>query len=147
MTTIIDSFDSMTIDSTDSINSKIPDLVPLSRDYLREDELFDIPDGLEDCHQVAQVVLPNSIMEIYYNDVLKAPFVHIHDEWIYFGNSDTTFRELFTRFGITEPVITWIEPLYDINEVYLNDAISLSPAMILEMGEDYDGCYGEDDNY
>ena len=144
MTTIIESFDSMTIDS---INSKIPDLVPLSRDYLREDELFDIPDDLENCRQVAQVVIPNSVVEIYYNDVLNAPFVHFHDEWVYFGGAETTFRELLTHFGITEPIITWIEPLYDINEVYLDDVVSISPAMILEMGEDYDGRYGEDDNY
>ena len=139
MTDIINLFDSMTVEDSD---------LPLYlRDYLCEKELFyvlDIPNDLNDCHQVAQVVIPNLVLEIYYNDVLQSPLVRFQNDWIYFGDSNTTFRQLLTYFGITDPIITWIEPLYDINEVYLDDVVSISPVMILEMGEDYDGRYGED---
>jgi len=133
----------------------MPPLLPLySRDYLREHELYDvvlpeayIPDDIQDCRQVAQVVIPNSILEIYYNDVLKAPFIQFHEEWLYFGNADTTFRELLTHFGITDPIITWIEPTYAIDDIYIDAVISLSPLIIFEMDEDYNGQHGEDDNY
>jgi len=149
-------------DSFDSA-SMIPDLIPLSRDYLREDELFDIPevsdftkildipDDLEDCRQVAQVVIPGSVMEIYYNYVLQAPFIQIHDEWMYFGDVDTTFRELFAHFGITA-TITWTEHPYkigevNVDEVSIDNVIAVAPPIIFETDEDYNGQCDEDDNY
>jgi len=139
--------------SIDSKNElQIPILLPLySRDYLLEHELFDVPeipdvidtidaldlpDDLEDCRQVAQIVIPDSIVEIYYNYVLETPLVQFHNDWIYFGNKDTTIRQLLTHFGIINPILTWIESPYDIDDNYLDDLVYLSPIMIFETDED-----------
>ena len=50
------------IDSIDSNNSmtQIPDLIPLSRDYLREDELFDVLSQIKFNHATFELSLKNN---------------------------------------------------------------------------------------
>ena len=117
---------SMTDDSQD-----LPDMNSLSC----EDTLVD----LKDCREVAYVIIPECIMKIFYNHVLHTPFVQFYEDWTYFGNMNTTFQELLTHYGIIDPIITWIEPLYSIDDFSLDDIISRSPSVILKFNEEHEG--------
>ena len=133
----------MTSIDSDNSMTDLPDMHSLTC----EDTFIDLPDDLQYCRQVAQVIIPECLMEIFYNDISQAPFIHFYEDWQYFGDKNTTFQELLTHFGIIDPVINWIQSPYDIDDFSLNDVISQSPSVILELGEDYDGRNGEDDNY
>ena len=54
---------------------------------------------------------------------------------------NTTFQELLTHFGIIDPIITWIESPYDIDDFSLNYIISLTPAVMLEFDEEHEVRY------
>jgi hypothetical protein len=54
---------------------------------------------------------------------------------------NTTFQELLTHFGIIDPIITWIESPYNIDNFSLNYIISRSPAVMLEFDEEHEGRY------
>jgi hypothetical protein len=122
------------IDSDDSMTD-LPDMHSLS---VKDSNL---PADLQYCRQVAEVVLPECLMKIFYNDVLHSPFVQFYEDWSYFGNANTTFQELLTHFGIIDPIITWIESPYDMDDFSLNYIISQSPAVMLEFDEEHEGRY------
>lgn len=95
-----------------------------------------IPVDSKNCRKVAEVIIPECIMKIFYNDVIHTPLIEFYEDWTYFGNMNTTFQELLTHFGIIDPIITWIESPYDIDNFSLNYIISKSPAVVLEYDED-----------
>jgi len=117
----------MTDDSQD-----LPDMNSLSC----EDKFN--PD-LKYCREVAHVIIPECTMKIFYNHVSHTPFVQFYEDWTYFGNMNTTFQELLTHYGIIDPIITWIEPLYSIDYFSLDDVISRSPSVILKFNEEHEG--------
>ena len=127
---MIDSDDSMT---DDSMTNLIDSLSLSCEDKCNTD--------LNNCRQVAEVVIPECLMKIFYNDRLHAPFVQFYEDWSYFGNVNTTFQELLTHFGIIDPIITWIESPYDIEDFSLNYIISRSPAVMLEFDEEHETRY------
>jgi hypothetical protein len=91
---------------------------------------------LKDCRQVAEVVIPECLMKIFYNYILHTQFIQFYEDWSYFGHMNTTFQELLTHYGIIDPIITWIESPHDIDDFSLDDVISQSPAVMLEYDED-----------
>lgn len=118
-----------------------------SIDSMTDDSMTDLLATLslsrevKDCRQVAEVVIPECLMKIYYNYVLHAPYVQFYEDWTYYGNMNTTFQELLTHFGIIDPNITWIQSPYDIDDFSLNYIISKSPAVMLEYNEEHEGRY------
>jgi len=124
------------IDSDDSM-TELLDMHSLSV----KDIVVDLPNDLKYCRQVAEVVLPECLMKIFYNHILDAPFVQFYEDWSYFGNMNTTFQGLLTHFGIIDPIITWIESPYNIDNFSLDDVISRSPAVMLEFDEEHEGRY------
>ena len=129
----------MTSQDSDNSMTDLPDMHSLSFKDLSD--FSKLPDDLQYCRQIAQVVIPECIMQIFYNDVLHAPFIQFYEDWQYFGNMNTTFQELLTHFGIIDPIITWIESPYDMDDFSLDDVISQSPSVILEFDEVHEGRY------
>ena len=123
------------IDNSQDSMTDLPDMYSLSC----EDVVIDPPNDLQYCHQVAKVIIPECLMEIFYNDVLQVPFIKFYEDWMYFGDKNTTFQELLTHFGIIDPDINWIEFPYDMNDFSIDDVISKSPAVILELDENDNG--------
>ena len=121
-------------DMIDDSMTELPDILSLSF----EDKCNTDP---KDCRQVAEVVIPECLMKIFYNYRLHIPFVQFYEDWSYFGNVNTTFQELLTHFGIIDPIITWIESPYNIDNFSLNYIISKSPAVMLEFDEEHEGRY------
>ena len=126
---MIDTDDFMTDDSM----TDLPDILSLSFE-----DRCNLPADINDCRQVAEVVIPECLMKIFYNDRLHAPFVQFYEDWSYFGNMNTTFQELLTHFGIIDPIITWIESPYNMDDFSHNDIISQSPAVMLEFDEEHE---------
>ena len=126
---MIDTDDFMTDDSM----TDLPDILSLSFE-----DRCNLPTDIKDCRQVAEVVIPECLMKIFYNDMLHAPFVQFYEDWSYFGNANTTFQELLTHFGIIDPIITWIESPYNMDDFSHNDIISQSPAVMLEFDEEHE---------
>ena len=125
---MIDSDDSMTDDSM----TNLIDSLSLSC----EDNI-----DFKDCRQVAEVVLPECLMKIFYNYILHTQFVQFYEDCSYFGHMNTTFQELLTHYGIIDPIITWIESPHDIDDFSLDDVISRSPAVMLEFDEEHETRY------
>ena len=96
---------------------------------------------LNDCRQVAEVVIPECLMKIFYNYLLHTHFVQFYEDWSYFGNMNTTFQELLTHYGIIDPIITWIESPHNIDDFSLDDVISQSHAVMLEFDEEHETRY------
>jgi len=79
-----------------------------------------MPD-ITNCHQVAQVITFDGILEILYDNILKVPIINYLDKW-YYIEMDVTIREVLRRFGYTLPnYVDYID-----NKVSLSGPVTIS---------------------